>query len=750
MLQFKHFLIPFLLFIHFVASAQLPAFGPAYLQNEVATIRISIHPDSLSALFAAAGTEREFPANFKYESSVLTDSVAAIGFRLRGNTSLNAEKQSFKISFNTFNSSTWQGIQKMNLNGSANDPSMIRSKICWDVLRDANLPAARSSFVKLYINSEYRGLYSNIEHIDEIFANLYFPGCKYSSQFKCLYPAPLDYISSNPTSYNYVEFGRRPYDQKTNDYTQDYRELSTFISILNQTPIADLPCALERKFDVDSWLRYAALDVLMGNWDGYIYNKNNYYLQLDYHTGQFHYLPYDLDNTLGIDWVGQNWTTRNVMSWAPSSESRPLFKRLLQVPDYSARYQNYIREYAQGIFSPTVIAQKAANMIALIAPAVANDTYHTLDFGFTYDDFLNSATSAWGNHVNFSINNYVSQRTSTTLAQTSSSAQSPILTGGFISDDNQLAFARINGSGTGNLQVLISSTNTFNTAEYTFTLFDNGVIPDTLANDGNYAGVLNYPNSLSIPQVYYRFEYTPSGSSTIQKWPCNSRVLYMQPQGVGLLNEIMSSNNSTVVDLANDYSDWVELYNPLNTSISMDNVYLSDNPSYLNKWPFPSISIPAQSFKMLWANDDEEFSRNNLNFKLSAIGESLILSKKIDDAYQTIENIEIPPLPSDFSYGKSSDGGSNWIVFNPAQTSPNASNSSVGIEEINSPKIQLYPNPANEFVRFSKHVDFVQLFDAQGRLVLSQTQVNEINLQHLFPGIYHINLDSQKFRLLIQ
>jgi hypothetical protein len=205
-----------------------------------------------------------------------------------------------------------------------------------------------------------------------------------------------------------------------------------------------------------------------------------------------------------------------------------------------------------------------------------------------------------------------------------------------------------------------------------------------------------------------------------------------------------------VVDLANDYSDWVELYNPLNTSISMDNVYLSDNPSYLNKWPFPSISIPAQSFKMLWANDDEEFSRNNLNFKLSAIGESLILSKKIDDAYQTIEHIEIPPLPSDFSYGKSSDGGSNWIVFNPAQTSPNASNGSVGIEEINSPKIQLYPNPANEFVRFSKHVDFVQLFDAQGRLVLSQTQVNEINLQHLFPGIYHINLDSQKFRLLIQ
>ncbi len=749
-MHFKHFLIPVLLFFQHIAAAQLPAFGPAYLQNEVATVRISIDPDSLNALFAASGTEREFPAIFKYESSVLTDSVASVGFRLRGNTSLNAEKQSFKISFNAFNSITWQGIQKMNLNGSANDPSMIRSKICWDAIRDADLPGARSSFVKLYINNEYRGLYSNIEHIDENFANLYFPGSKYSSQFKCLYPAPLDYISSNPTAYNYVEFGRRPYDQKTNDYTQDYRELSEFISILNQTPIADLPCALERKFDVDSWLRYAALDVLMGNWDGYIYNKNNYYLQLDYHTGQFHYLPYDLDNTLGIDWVGQNWTTRNVMSWAPSSESRPMFKRLLQVPAYSARYQNYIRAYAQGIFSPTVIAQKAANMIALIAPAVANDTYHTLDFGFTYNDFLNSATTAWGSHVNFSINNYVTQRNSTALSQTSASAQSPILTSGFLSDNNQIAYAHVNGGGNGNLQVLISSTSTFNTAEYQFTLSDNGVFPDILANDGNYAGILNYPASLTIPQVYYRFEYTPQGSSTIQKWPCISRVLFIQPQGVGLLNEIMSSNSNTVVDLANDYSDWVELYNPLTSSISMDNMYLSDNPDYLNKWPFPAISIPAQSFKMLWANDDEELSRNNLNFKLSAIGESLFLSKKIDDAYQTIETIAIPPIPSDYSYGKASDGSSTWIVFDSAQTTPNASNGSVGIDEITIQQIQIYPNPAKEFVQFSKMANSVQLFDAQGRLVLNQTQVNEINLHNFNPGIYHVKLDSQFFRLLIQ
>ena len=46
--------------------------------------------------------------------------LRSFGFRLRGNTSLNAEKQSFKISFNTYNSFTnvsFEKYQKISLGG---------------------------------------------------------------------------------------------------------------------------------------------------------------------------------------------------------------------------------------------------------------------------------------------------------------------------------------------------------------------------------------------------------------------------------------------------------------------------------------------------------------------------------------------------------------------------------------------------------------------------------------------------------
>lgn len=737
-------------FFHLHVIAQLPDFGPAFLQNEVATVRITIDPDSLDALLSSeiAGTDREFPATFKYESSVLTDSVAEIGFRLRGNTSIDAAKKSFKVSFNTYQSVKWQGLEKLNLNGSANDPSMIRAKLCWDIIRDADLPGARTSFVKLYINGEYRGLYSNIEHIDENFADLYFPQSQYSTQFKCLYPATLEYISSNPNAYNYIQFDRRPYDQTTNDYTNDYRELAEFISILNQTPILDLPCSLERRFDVDSYLRYAALDVLTGNWDGYIYNKNNFYLQKDYQTGRFHFIPYDLDNTLGIDWVGQDWTTRNVMSWAPSSENRPLFKRLLQVPEYSSRYQNYIREFAASVFHPDSIAAKSASMLALIQDAAINDTYRSMDFGFTYDDFLNSASSAWGSHVAYGINDYAALRVASALNQTTASQQVAHLTGGWIKVNSSLAYAQLNGQVNGLVQIDVSVLSDMSTILASYTLHDDGLAPDMAAGDGLYSGDLPFP-PFETDQIYYRFRYQETGSSITQLWPCGSRVFFINASSDQLINEMMSDNSSCITDEAGYFSDWIELYNNQTSSFSIDGYYLSNKRNYLNKWPMPNVSIPSHGFKLLWANSDEELSRNNVNFKLSAAGDTLLLHKKVDDTYQLLDQVIVPALDVNESYGLQTDGVNPWMVFAANLTTPNESNNTSGLDMLAGVEDgwMVYPNPFKDqlTVLLTKEMDAqISLYDITGRLINS-IQVNkqqQISIQttSLKQGVYFIEV----------
>ena len=291
------------------AQVMQPAYGIAFPQNEVAIIRITIHPDTLPILLEQGqeGIEHEFQANFRFETSNFSQTIQNVGFRLRGNTSLNAAKKSFKISFNTFiQGAHWQGLEKINLNGSHNDPTRIRTKLCWEMLRKAELPAARTSMVELFINEQNMGLYTHVEHIDETFVERVFSNPHPGNLYKCLYPADLDYISESPAAYQMDFNGRRVYELKTNIYADNYTDLSEFISILNQAELENLPCNIEPIFQVDRYLKQAAFDVLSGNWDGYIFNKNNFYLYKNRKTGQFEFIQYDLDNTLGIDWVNQD------------------------------------------------------------------------------------------------------------------------------------------------------------------------------------------------------------------------------------------------------------------------------------------------------------------------------------------------------------------------------------------------------------------------------------------------------------
>ena len=81
----------------------------------------------------------------------------------------------------------------------------------------------------------------------------------------------------------------------------------TLVDVLNHTPEAQFKEAIESVFNVESYLHYLAVEALVGHWDGYSYNKNNFYLYENDDTGLVEFIPYDVDNTFGIDWVGGDW-----------------------------------------------------------------------------------------------------------------------------------------------------------------------------------------------------------------------------------------------------------------------------------------------------------------------------------------------------------------------------------------------------------------------------------------------------------
>jgi hypothetical protein len=92
------------------------------------------------------------------------------------------------------------------------------------------------------------------------------------------------------------------------------------------------------------------------------------------------------------------------------------------------------------------------------------------------------------------------------------------------------------------------------------------------------------------------------------------------------INEFMALNSGTLKDNDGVYSDWIEIYNPTTSAVGLLNWSLSDDSTDIAKWKFPNISLPANSFLLVFASDKNVSiagQQLHTNFKLSGSGEFL-------------------------------------------------------------------------------------------------------------------------------
>jgi hypothetical protein len=388
-------------------------------ENHVSKIFIELPADSLQEMFDNLVNDYYYHAKFVFDDGVVRDTLENVGLRLRGNTSLTAKKKSFKISFNEYVAGReYQQVRKLNLLGSHNDPTMIREKLFYDVWDKAGQPARRGSFVQLYVNHVYRGLYANMEEIDKQWLSRAF-GNNEGNLYKCTWPADLAYIDNNEASYKAIVNNptSRAYDLTTNETEDDYSRFVELIAQLNRPVDANFATNISAILNVQSVLKGLALDVATGNWDDYFYNKNNYYLYDNTATGRFEFLTFDTDNTFGVDWLGKDWSKRNCLQWLPTQQQRPLASKLLAVPAFFNQYVHYLDSITRFVTHPDSIFSKIDYYHQLITPAAVADTYRSLDWGYDLSDFHNGFTQTIDGHTPYGIKPFLEIRYDSTLRQ---------------------------------------------------------------------------------------------------------------------------------------------------------------------------------------------------------------------------------------------------------------------------------------------------------------------------------------------
>lgn len=690
----------------FMSAQTLSPVEKLYDDTHVARIDITINPAFLEYMYANPLSDSLHLATFRFQNNHINETVESIGFRLRGNTSRWSKKKSFKVSFNDFVAGReFYQVDKLNLNGEHNDPSIIRSKLSFDIIRKSGLKASRASHAAVYINNQYYGLYVSVQHVDDEFLKLNFPDDT-GNLWKCLYGADLQYLGNSQQLYKDVNNNGIPsYELTSNEETGDYSKLVRLISIINNTPAAVWQDSLENFLDVRGVLQYLAINLLVGGWDDYWSLMNNYYLYHNPSEDKFTLIPYDYDNTFGVDWSGNNWTTVNPYNRPKVvGGPRPLAEKLMANAQYRNLYTHFLEHYREKIVMMQLWDARLDSLRGSITSYALADSFRTLDYGFTGNDFFNSYnTTPYSNqHVKYGLRQFVNARTGTLPAQLVYLSAPPMVYDIKSRPENPMpsdsVYIYASGfSAAGIAEMAVHFLRAGASAAEVYPMQFRPVSGSYTAEDADRYEAVIPPLGANGSGTYKIYIRDANGFSNM--YPRVKPVMISSGEVTGtgvVINEIMADNAGSVPDPMGEEDDWLELYNPTASPVLLTGKYMTDNPTNLTKWKieYDSLYIQPGEYLLVWCDEDLGQPGIHADFKLSKSGEYLAL---VDADGQTIiDSVSFGAQRTDTTVSRIPDAGSIWAFTSPTPAAPNGpSSADEYIPVPDSYSLTAYPNPFN-------------------------------------------------------
>lgn len=353
-------------------------------RDKVMEINIEIDENELDDMFKNAQSEEFKSANI----TINGDTYRSVAIRPKGNSSLRAvastssadeEKNteedssskkgenrfSFKVNFDEYVSGqTMGGLTQLNLNNNYSDPSYMREFLAYSIFEDMGLKTPEMAYAKVSINGKYHGLYLAVESIQDPFLENNFEsitGDLYKSTGA--QGGALKYNGDDFKNYSSMVVKS---DRKSADYSK-FTDLLKALESGNE---------LEKYLDVDSALKYIALNTAILNLDSYQGSfAHNYYLYEQ--NGKFTVVPWDLNMAFGGFSMGRGSSSDTLISidepTTGNIEDRPLVSTLLANEEYKEKYHEYLNEIVEKYLDSDYLENMTNKLYGLISQYVKDD-----------------------------------------------------------------------------------------------------------------------------------------------------------------------------------------------------------------------------------------------------------------------------------------------------------------------------------------------------------------------------------------
>ena len=301
--------------------------GDLYAPDRVLAVDIRMPADEFRQLRSEArtlaSTDRECVPAFEYTEytarvTIDGESMDKVVVRKKGYMgSLSPSIPSLKLDFNDLQKGrTYQNSSRMTLNNNRQDPSNARQCMAYDQFREAGIAAPRCNYARVTVNGETLGVFTNVEPLKKPFLTRAFgndEGNQYEAQT--------------------ADFGTwlsQRFEKKTNEKENDRSDLQAVAEAL-ALPDEQMLNVLPQLVDVDQFIRFWAVETLLGAWDSATGNANNFHIYRNPEDGLFHFVPWGADTAFRGDHPLKPLTGVFYRNFR-------LADRLFQIPEYRAAY----------------------------------------------------------------------------------------------------------------------------------------------------------------------------------------------------------------------------------------------------------------------------------------------------------------------------------------------------------------------------------------------------------------------------
>jgi spore coat protein H len=308
--------------------------------------------------------------------SVDGKTVEKVGLRYKGNSTYLATarnlKRSLKVDIDRYDESARVlGQKTFNLHCGVMDATKGREALAYSIYRAAGVPAPRTAFAEVTLtvpgkyDKEFVGAYTLVENVDKNFLKLHYKTDK-GLLMKPERVRGLDHLGDDWARY------QTTYQPKREATKDESKRVIEFTKLVNQGTDAQFDKEIGSYLDVDAFLRFMAATALVSNLDSFFTIGHNYCLYLHPETNKFHFIPWDVDLSLGnFAFFGSADQQMDLSLVKPYAQNK-LADRLMANKDVAARSQQILKEVV-AVFNKDKLLAEIAVIEKTVKPLIEKE-----------------------------------------------------------------------------------------------------------------------------------------------------------------------------------------------------------------------------------------------------------------------------------------------------------------------------------------------------------------------------------------